>query len=109
MRTTTEIKNELKKVADKGRAMNRLQNEGGEGYDHTDNTKLAELTNELMTAEFAENWSLKQTQEKLVAWNNEVRAAIVNGKIPVAALPKIIKKLGYQQHELKKAINHHNL
>ena len=109
MRTTTEIRNEMKKAADKGRDLNRLQNEGGEGYDHTDNAKLAKLTKELMAAEFAENWSLEQTQEKRIAWNNEVRAAIVNGKVPVAALPKIIKKLGFRQDELKKAINHHNL
>jgi hypothetical protein len=109
MRATTEIRNEMKKVAAKGRDLNRLQNEGGEGYDHTDNVMLAKLTNELMAADFAENWSIEQTQEKRIAWNNEVRAAIVGGKVPVAALSKIMKKLGFNLAELKKAINYHNL
>jgi hypothetical protein len=73
------------------------------------NRPSIKLSKELIAAKFAENWSLDQTKAKREAWNNEVRAAIVNGKVPVAALPKIIKKLGFSPDELKKAINYHNL
>ena len=50
MRTETQIIADIQALADKGRALNKLHNEGCDGYDHTDQAGLDRLWAELKTA-----------------------------------------------------------
>ena len=109
MRTVKQIEKEIADIRERGRKLNALQNEGGDGYDHTDHTQKGKLMAELKAARFAENWSREQTIEKRQAWNEEMRDLAKDGKITITEIAKTAKKLGYTMDDLKTAIAHHNL
>ena len=101
MRTQSQVASEIETVKTSGRKMNQLQNEGGQGYDHTDAARLSELAAELSAAKDAE-WTLQATTVRCAAWNAEVKAGNRN---PVA----IAAKLGYNLDDLRAAVKRHGL
>ena len=107
MRTSTEIKNEIAQVAKRGEDLNRIQNEGGEGFDNLDFARIEELQSELDDANFAENWSAEQTAEKRALWNAEVRSAQAAGRFNHLTEGKIESKLGFRIESLKEAVAFH--
>jgi len=101
MRTRQEIQAEIAKVRADGKAMNRLQNEGGEGYDHTNEARLSELAAELQAVVDSE-WTVEVTTARRAAWNAEVHAGNRN---PVA----IAAKVGFNFDDLRAAVKRHGL
>lgn len=102
MKTITEIKNELAKIKKSGRQTNRLQNEGGEGFDHADNNKIEALLRELSAAKssaFAEEWTKGVTASRRAEWNAVVNAA-KKGSTPRS----LGEKVDFDFLDLKKAI-----
>ena len=102
-RTRDEIVAEMSKVAEQGRELTRLQTEGGEGYDHTDCNRIADLQAELDAAIVAE-WDKETTIARRAAWND---AALAMTSKPTQA--KIEATTGVLLSELKSAISRHNL
>ena len=111
MRTRDEIMAELEQVGAAGRRMNRLQNEGGEGYDHTDMTQLNccplrrelnRLSDELEQAIRAE-WTIDATIERRARWN----AAVQSMARPTARA--IERATGISLDELKAAVKRHSI
>jgi hypothetical protein len=101
MRTRQEIQAEIAKVRAAGASMNRLQNEGGQGYNHTNEARLSELAAELQAVKEAE-WTVEVTTARRAAWNAEVRAGNSN---PVA----LAAKIGYNLDDLRAAVKRHGL
>ena len=105
MRTIETIKAEIKAVTDKGRKLNALQNEGGDGYDHTDNARLTALTDELWDAEQAA-WTPEVTAARREDWYAEMRK---HARITPAILAATQRKLGYTLSDLRSAVKRNNL
>ena len=92
------------------RKMDRVQNEGGEGYSHADAlasknaaATLAETEKEL-TEKFAAEWTVEATAARRAAWNAEA----VKCKT-IAQVGALQRKLGFGPDALKKAIAIHSL
>ena len=105
MRTIEEIRAEIKAVQARGRAVNSLQNEGGEGYDHTDEARIEALTDELAAVKYATDWSRENTIAKRAEWNAVAKRI---GKCR-DAVARIEAETGYRMTELIAAVQHHNL
>jgi len=102
MRTRDEIMAEMEQVGAAGRRMNRLQNEGGEGYDHTDMAQLNRLSDELEQAIRAE-WTIDATIERRARWNAAVQSMVR----PTAR--DIEATTGISLDELKAAVKRHSI
>jgi len=92
------------------RKMDRVQNEGGEGYSHAEAlasknaaASLAETEKEL-TKKFAAEWTVEVTAARRATWNSEV----VKCKT-VSQVGALQRKLGFGPDSLKKAIALHSL
>lgn len=97
-RSSKEIAQEIKAINATGRKMNYLQNEGGEGYNHTaDTTELEAEFHAAKDQEFASEWTEEVTASRRVEWN----ASKVTG---IKAMLETERVLGYQFSDLKKAI-----
>lgn len=107
MRTRQEIKAEMKAVAERGRRMTALQNECGEGYDHTDVARIEQLSNELQAAIAAE-WTIEATQARRAAWNASIKA-MAGRRITPQDVAAIEAANGFTLDELKAAIARHNI
>ena len=103
LRSSAEILAEIKALQAKDRAYNRLQNEGGEGYER--DSVSDELVKECIDAqerEFNALWTKEYWETARTVWNNELRT-----NPPVAlyghALLKLEKATGYTLADMKKA------
>lgn len=92
------------------RKMDRVQNEGGDGYSHAEAlaSKNAAAsfaaTAEEMAEKFAAEWTFEVTAARRAAWNTEaVKCKTIS---QVGALQR---KLGFGPNDLKKAISMHSL
>jgi hypothetical protein len=92
------------------RKMDRLQNEGGEGYSHAEAlasknaaATLAEIEKE-MAEKFAAEWTVEVTAARRATWNTEA----VKCKT-IAQVGALQRKLGFGLDSLKKAIALHSL
>ena len=101
MRSQNEIKSEIAKVQAAGKAMNKLQNEGRDGYNHANETRLHELAAELQVVIDAE-WTVEVTTARRAAWNAAVKAGERN---PL----KIQAKLGFVMDDLRAAVKRHGM
>ena len=102
MRTRDEVTAEMAQVEAAGRRMNRFQNEGGEGYDHTDTARIDRLYDELQQSIRAE-WTLDVTLVRRAAWNAAVKAATN----PTARA--IERATGIDLDELNAAVKRHSI
>ncbi len=102
MRTQSTIKAEINRVLASGRRINKLQNEGGEGYDHTDNAKLDALAKELTDSIMFYDWTKEVTVSRRMAWNSEAKKA-------GATIIKIQYSLGFKASDLVAAVKYHKL
>lgn len=102
MRTRNEIAAELRKVADQGRKLNGLQNEGRDGYDHMHYDRLHTLQAELDAAIVAE-WTPAVTAERRAAWNTAARS----GRYRTPA--QIAEATGINHTELVAAVRRHSM
>ena len=103
MRDSETILNEIKAIKSYGAKINYLQNEGGEGFDHTEDTY--NLEKELSAAkktEWVAEWSVDVTASRRTEWN----ALKVRG---IKAMISAERDLGFSFSDLKKAIAHHNM
>jgi hypothetical protein len=90
-------------VKTSGERMNRLQNEGGEGYDYMDSARLSALVDELTEAE----WTRDTTIARRAEWNAAVKAL---GRAPMPTdIAPIQKRLGYRMDDLRAAVKRHQL
>lgn len=101
MTTRDEIMTEIRKAADRGRRLNALQNEGGEGFDHTDNAKIDALHAELDALIISE-WDLETTVARRKSWND----AITSG---CTSLDDLQSATGISKNELVEAIQRHGI
>ena len=101
--TREEIKAEIARIQAQGRKTNALQNEGGEGYDHTDSKRIDELVDMLVAMEHAE-WTRDITITRRAAWNAELKR---QGN--AATEESLRKKLGYGLDDLRAAVSRHGL
>lgn len=84
--------------------MNQLQNEGGEGCDHTADTSALEAEyNTAKDAEFASEWTAEVTAERRAAWNTAAKLfkSYKEQRATEAAM-------GFIFEDLKKAVTMHN-
>jgi hypothetical protein len=102
MRTRDEITAEMAQVGAAGRRMNALQNEGGEGFDHTDMARINRLSDELEQSIRAE-WTRETTVARRAQWNAAVKA-MTN---PTAR--DIESATGISMTELKAAVKRHGI
>ena len=107
IRKSQEIQKEIHDLTEAGKNMNKLQNEGKDGYDYVQHQKIDKLIKELQNAKFKEDWSLEQTIEKRKKWNEEIKAIIKGGVVDPKDLVKVERVLGYKVDELKKAVEHY--
>lgn len=112
-RTRDEIAAEIKAVSANGKELNRLHNEGTEGYDHTDDVRIDELCAEWDAAIIAE-WDLETTTARRKIWNDTARTLIAGRtRMTPAEGNKLEMDLadqtGIKQSELKAAIARHSL
>ena len=93
------------------RAIDRIQNEGGEGYSRYEDASealyvehqpaITALEKEL----FAATWTPEVTGERRAAWNASL-SAVRAAKTPTAqhdALDALIARLGYSHHDIARA------
>ena len=111
MRTTTEIKADITKLAAADRAYNRVLNEGGEGYERN---STSALTDEYLTAEareFAADWTPEVLAARRAEWNAEVAkiSAKYGRQIPQSAVLALPGKLGYQSADIARAKRLHGV
>jgi len=109
MKTIREIKKMIKDIRDSGNKINRLQNEGGEGYDYTQHEKIAELEKkleELEKIQLLKDWDLEKTMEKRNIWNASIKKL---KEINVKMIIKLEEELGFKMFDLKNAIKRHNI
>ena len=102
MRSRDEVTAEMEQVEAAGLRMNRLQNEGGEGYDHTDMARIDRLYDELQQAIRAE-WTLDVTIARRAAWN----AAVSASTSPTARA--LERATGIDLDELDAAVRRHSI
>ena len=102
MRTTKEITSDIRAINTRANALNDLQNEGGEGYQHEPDTSALEA-----------EWDIANAAERKEEWTKEVtiarRAEFNISGATKLTLTKIESKLGYTLHNLKKAIASHGI
>lgn len=124
MTTTAELKARLVAIdaewATKKQAIrhlrkyDRVQNEGGEGYSAYEDAaeKLAReympLTTDLMQQIFASEWTPEVTAERRAAWKAEIGKMSAKPIYP-ADLQKLIDRVGYSQHDIKRAMTLHGI
>ena len=93
------------------RAIDRIQNEGGEGYsryEEASESLYAEHQPTITALEkelFAAIWTPEVTAERRIAWNAGL-PAVLAAKTPRAqhdALDALIARLGYSHHDLGRA------
>lgn len=101
MRTTKAIQAEIEAIRAKDRAYNKIQNEGGEGYER--DSVPASLRQEWLDAEkaeFAAEWTLDVLTARRAAWNAAV--ARRQPKTP-AAVAQLQRDMGYTIADIKRA------
>ncbi len=93
------------------RAVDRVQNEGGEGYSRYEDASeslFAEHQPAITALEkelFAAIWTPEVTAERRSAWNSGL-SAVRDAKTPKAqhdALDALIARLGYSHHDISRA------
>ncbi len=98
-RTIAEIKAEMDAITAAGRRVNNLQNEGGEGYDHSNQARIDELTDELIAAKRAE-WTPEVTAARKAEWN----AACLRIGTKPSDIPRVEREVGFKRSDLAEAI-----
>lgn len=77
--------------------------------------KIAALNAELAALrsaddrEFLTEWTLDVTNTRRAEWNTEIQKIVKNGKVPTAALGALIRKLGYDVDDIKRAKKLHGI
>jgi len=103
---TDTIKSDIRNTIRRGASINALQNEGGDGYDHTNNAELSESYAQLKSAT-ADEWTIETTTQRRAAWNDAVRTVAANGE---RVTPKTISdKTGICYRDLLAAVKRLNL
>ena len=101
-KTGSETMTTAQTILERGRKMNNLQNEGADGYDHTDRTALMVALKAQRIKRDAE-WTLETTVARRAEWNDASRS-ISN------ATPKMIAdKVGYKMADLVAAVTRHGV
>jgi len=92
--------------AAKLKAIDRVQNEGCEGYSSfgVESEKNFGLELPLIQAAFVEEWTLEVLTQRRAAWNAQVVKCKSNGEVAALA-----KSLGYSHTDLAKAKNLHGV
>lgn len=101
MRSTKAIQTEIDAIRAKDRAYNRLQNEGGEGYER--DSVPASLRQEWLDAEkaeFAAAWTLDVLTARRAAWNEAVARRQPK---TFAAARELERDMGYTIADIKRA------
>jgi len=95
------------------RAVDRVQNEGGEGFSSYE-AAAEDLADEylpritaLRNAEFAATWTHDVTVQRRAAWNSEIGK--LGAKIMPAQVKALIARLGYSHVEIAKAKAMHGM
>lgn len=106
LRSSAEIRKELDALSAKDKAYNRLQNEGGEGYER--DSIPESLHNEYMAAldrEFKQKWTKEYFEEARSAWNSIVAEKSNGGKIALTKkdLESIERRVGENSQDIAKA------
>jgi hypothetical protein len=101
--TREDIKAEIASIQDAGRRMNALQNEGADGYDHTDNVRLIELADMLVKMD-RDEWTYDVTVARRAAWNAELKRQGSS-----ATLVSMRDAMGFGLDDLKAAKRKHNI
>lgn len=105
MRTSKDIQNEIEEIRKKDKAINYLQNEGGEGYEQ-DSVPESLLT-EFYTAkekEFWNEWTVETFNKRRKQWNEYVLSFDgQEGKVSLKQIVDFKNKNGWNLYDLKKA------
>jgi hypothetical protein len=94
------------------RAMDRVQNEGGEGYSsfEAESEKNFEVERPLLRAAFAEEWTFEVLQARRAEWNAQMAPYIAAKKtITTRELLAIQDRLGYTMNQLTLAKELHGI
>jgi len=108
-RTVERIKAALATLAQEKaqlKAMDRVQNEGEEGYNayETKGEEIALKEQALYDELFAIEWTAKVTETRRAAWNSEMQKLIAAKKqISAQVLAEITARVGFTMADLKKA------
>lgn len=101
MRTTKIIQAEIEAIRAKDRAYNRIQNEGGEGYERDSVPEaLKQEWLDAEKAEFAATWTLEVLMARRAAWNDAVARRAPKTS---AAVAQIQRDMGYTLADIKRA------
>lgn len=114
-KTVEQIKAELAALGNQKarlKAMDKLQNEGGEGYSAYDDKgeEIARKEYALEQELFAIEWTPEVTTARRATWNDEMRKLIAAKKqTTTKILNEISDRIGFTIADLKKAIAINNL
>lgn len=109
-KTVEQVKAALATLAqEKARlkAMDRIQNEGGEGYSayEVKGEEVALKEQALYDELFAIEWTAEVTETRRAAWNGEMQKLIAAKKqVNAQVLAEITARVGFTMADLKKAI-----
>ena len=106
MKSAAAILVEIKALQARDRAYNRLQNEGGEGYERETNTDaLYEQYKSAEDAEFRAKWTKEYAATAKVAWNKAVAECSKNKAIKSQGqlIAAVEKMSGYKMDDMKRA------
>lgn len=111
-KTVEQIKAELAVLANEKahlKAMDKLQNEGGEGYSAYDDKgeEIARKEYALEQELFAIEWTVEVTTARRAVWNSEMQNAKKQATTKV--LNEVSSRIGFTMVDLKKAISINNL
>lgn len=106
MRSSAEIGREIHALQVADARYNRINNEGGEGYERR-NERLPALEKEFCAAlkeEFAAEWTADTVSARSAAWNSAVKPLVESGNpVKPAAVRAIEQRLGFSRHDLATA------
>lgn len=114
-KTIEQIKAELAVLTNEKahlKAMDKLQNEGGEGYSAYDDKgeEIARKEYALEQELFAIEWTVEVTTERRAVWNGEMQKLVAAKKqATTKILNEVSGRIGFTMADLKKAISINNL
>lgn len=114
-KTIEQIKAELAVLANQRahlKAMDKLQNEGGEGYSAYDDQAMSIARKEYALEQelFAIEWTAEVTTARRAVWNGEMQKLAAEKKqVTTKILEDVSSRIGFKLSDLKKAISINNL